>query len=173
MRLVTFFLISVTYLDLSNAQSNNGFDDFFKKTLTWDDTKKADDISDFLRNSLILAPFVTSFFVNDPKDAALKAGGTLLFNTLLVKGIKELTQRERPDGSDKLDFPSGHAATAMAAATLTCSMAKKSCPIVYTTAVAVGALRVMANKHHATSVIFGWGIGHTNGVLIPSFIASW
>lgn len=164
------FLILLFSLNLS---ADNNFDNFFKETLTWKDTEKARDVSDVLRNTLLVAPFVTSFFTDDPKRSALQTGGTILFTGLLTRGLKHFTHRQRPDGSDYKDFPSGHASSAMVGATLMCGMVKETCIPGYVAAVATGLLRVMGNRHHMTSVIFGLGIGHANGLWIPQLTASW
>lgn len=156
-----------------NLMADNNFDNFFKETLTWKDTEKADDISDVLRNGLLVAPFITSFFTEDPKKSALQTGGILLFTGLLTRGLKHVTHRERPDKSDYKDFPSGHASSAMVGATLSCGMVKETCIPAYVAAISTGLLRVMANRHHMTSVIFGLGIGHANGLWLPQLTATW
>ena len=156
-----------------NAQSGNGFDDFFKETLTWKDTEKAGDVSDVLRNGLLVAPFVTSFFTEDTKKRSLQTGGIILFTGLLTRGLKHVTHRQRPDKSDYKDFPSGHASSAMVGATLSCGMIKEMCIPAYVAAISTGLLRVMANRHHMSSVIFGLGIGHANGLWLPQLTASW
>ena len=79
--------------------------------------------------------------------------------TVLKKVIKE----ERPDGSDKQSFPSGHATMAFAAARSIDKEFRKDCiwiPIAgYAAATAIGVERVVNDKHHWYDVVAGAAIG--------------
>lgn len=79
--------------------------------------------------------------------------------TVLKKVIKE----ERPDGSDKQSFPSGHATMAFAAARSIDKEFRKDCiwiPLAsYAAATAIGVERVVNDKHHWYDVLAGAAIG--------------
>jgi membrane-associated phospholipid phosphatase len=77
--------------------------------------------------------------------------------------LKKITAVPRPDSGQPTSFPSGHTAEAFAAATF---MAKEYgdqsiwYPIgAYTLATGIGAMRVLNNRHWATDVLAGAGIG--------------
>ena len=82
---------------------------------------------------------------------------------LSVKFLKKQTHRLRPDGSDHLAFPSGHTATAFAAAEFMNQEYKDISPwygvAAYTMASATGTLRMMNNKHWLSDVVMGAGVG--------------
>ena len=79
--------------------------------------------------------------------------------TVLKKAIKE----ERPDGSDKESFPSGHATMAFAAARSIDKEFRRDCiwiPIAgYAAATAVGIERIANKHHHWYDVVAGAAIG--------------
>jgi membrane-associated phospholipid phosphatase len=81
----------------------------------------------------------------------------------LTFSFKSLTEVNRPDGSNKYSFPSGHTAQAFATATF---MAKeygdKSIWYsigAYGMATTVGAMRILNNRHWVSDVFAGAGIG--------------
>ncbi|MBL3655959.1 phosphatase PAP2 family protein [Fulvivirga sediminis] len=91
----------------------------------------------------------------------------LLKSELIMMAIvfpsKELTHHQRPDGSNHQSFPSGHTAQAFAAATFLHKEYGHLSPlysiVAYASATAVGALRVMNNKHYTSDVLVGAGVG--------------
>ncbi|MBK0382834.1 phosphatase PAP2 family protein [Pedobacter sp. SD-b] len=122
-------------------------------------------------NYLQFSPAVATF--------ALKAAGVKSQNdffgsirvysisTVLMAGtvlaVKKLTGELRPDGSANNSFPSGHTATAFAAAEFMHQEFKKSSPILsysgYLAAAATGTLRMYNNRHYLGDVIAGAGVG--------------
>jgi hypothetical protein len=90
----------------------------------------------------------------------IKAEAIMFVSTSL---LKRSTHKIRPDGSDDHSFPSGHSAQAfLAAAMIQKEFGSKSIwyPIAaYTVATSVGALRIFNNKHYASDVLIGAGIG--------------
>jgi membrane-associated phospholipid phosphatase len=78
----------------------------------------------------------------------------------MVQVLKYTVQRERPDGSNTLSFPSGHSASMFATATVLQRYYgwKVGVPA-YALGSYVGLARMAWNKHHATDVVMGAGIG--------------
>lgn len=81
----------------------------------------------------------------------------------LVSTLKRTTQVERPDGSNKHSFPSGHTATAFMTATMLTKEYGHKSPWVgigaYSVASAMGLMRIADNKHWLSDVLAGAGIG--------------
>lgn len=94
--------------------------------------------------------------------AALYALGNVLGGGITY-GLKEITARERPDGSSLQSFPSGHAATAFVAAEfLRQEYGDKSVWYGvggYTMAAVISVSRVLNNKHRVSDIVAGAGIG--------------
>lgn len=96
-------------------------------------------------------------------NQAIMFWGANALNGLITKRIKHNTHVLRPDGSDKLSFPSAHTSSAFVAAEMLHQEFKEQSPWIsiagYTLASTVGALRVMNNKHWLSDVMAGAGIG--------------
>jgi hypothetical protein len=87
-----------------------------------------------------------------------------IVTTALVQPIKYATQRERPDGSDALSFPSGHAAITFAGATvLERHVGWRNSLLAYAVATYVAASRLHDNKHYLSDVVFGAAVGTIAG----------
>lgn len=83
---------------------------------------------------------------------------------MLVEPIKYATQRTRPDRSDDLSFPSGHAAITFAGATvLERHLGWKKSAIAYIVAAYVASARMHDNVHYLSDVIFGSALGTIAG----------
>ena len=79
---------------------------------------------------------------------------------LWVQALKFTVQRERPDGSNDLSFPSGHAAGGFAAAAvLSRHYGWKAAIPAYIGATYIAASRVHDNKHYLSDVTFGAAMG--------------
>ena len=89
------------------------------------------------------------------------------FSALLMGGVvntlKQTTNVERPDGSNKHSFPSGHTATAFMTATMFTKEYGHKSPWAgvgaYSVATATGLMRMANNKHWLSDVLTGAGIG--------------
>ena len=87
-----------------------------------------------------------------------------LITQSMVQAAKFTVQRQRPDGSNSLSFPSGHTASAFATATvLQRNMGWKVGIPAYAFASAVGASRMASSKHYLSDVLVGAGIGIAAG----------
>jgi hypothetical protein len=102
-------------------------------------------------------------------DARLKGLGGDLVRAQIVSGsvtllIKYATHRERPDGSDQLSLPSGHASVAFATATVFQRRygVKVGAPA-YLVATWIAASRLNENKHFLSDVVLGASIGIAAG----------
>lgn len=96
----------------------------------------------------------------------------LLANTatvVVVEIAKRIAKRERPDLSDNLSFPSGHSAVAFTNATLLYYEYKDSnfwyASSGFLFAGATAAFRIANDKHYASDVLTGAGIGLASGII--------
>ena len=78
----------------------------------------------------------------------------------MVQAVKFTVRRERPDGSNKQSFPSGHSASSFATASILHSYFgwKVGLPA-YALGSYVGLARMSWNRHHVTDVVMGAGFG--------------
>lgn len=81
----------------------------------------------------------------------------------VINTLKTTTHVERPDGSNKHSFPSGHTATAFMTATMLSKEYGYLSPWVsvgaYSMATATGLMRMANNKHWLSDVMVGAGVG--------------
>ncbi len=92
------------------------------------------------------------------------AAMTYGIEALLVNGIKYTSREQRPDGTSRNSWPSGHTATAFAGATILhkeYGLTRSPWYSVagYGVATATGVLRVLNNRHWVSDVFSGAGIG--------------
>ncbi len=134
----------------------------------------AENASDQLRN-LAAGSYLLTALVVPSDSAAHRASGlavglsTLALERGTVAGLKSLTSRTRPDGSDDASFPSGHTSMATATATMAVSnldyvdapawLLRTSQIGLYGIAGATGWARVEAEKHYPSDVLAGYAIG--------------
>ncbi|MDB5234082.1 MAG: hypothetical protein JWR44_1075 [Hymenobacter sp.] len=85
----------------------------------------------------------------------------IMLSTVYI--VKTLTSIERPDGSDRLSFPSGHTAQAFLAASIVHTEFRDKSQWygigAYTLATSVAAFRMINNKHWQSDVVAGAGVG--------------
>jgi len=87
-----------------------------------------------------------------------------ILTEFLVQPLKLATHRERPDGSNHMSFPSGHAAVTFAAATvIERHLGWKNSVLGYMIASYVAASRLHDNRHYLSDVIFGAAVGSIAG----------
>jgi membrane-associated phospholipid phosphatase len=91
------------------------------------------------------------------------AQGTVI-NEALVQGLKVAIGRTRPDGSDNMSFPSGHAATSFMIATVVQRYYGRTAGIIsYSAAAFITLSRVRENKHWASDLTAGATLGYIVG----------
>jgi membrane-associated phospholipid phosphatase len=77
-----------------------------------------------------------------------------------VQTVKHTVRRERPDGTNRAAFPSGHSASAFATATvLQRHYGWKVGVPAYGLGSYIALARMAWNRHHATDVVMGAGFG--------------
>ncbi|GGG29129.1 hypothetical protein GCM10011378_02240 [Hymenobacter glacieicola] len=124
-----------------------------------------------LDDILILAPYAELGLValsgvesrNDRINVGLVVLKSELIMLTTVFAVKHLSRETRPDGSDKLSFPSGHTAQAFLAASIVHNEFRDKSQWygigAYTLATSVAALRMINNKHWQSDVVAGAGFG--------------
>jgi membrane-associated phospholipid phosphatase len=85
---------------------------------------------------------------------------TQVLSLVLTYGLKYAVSRERPDGSSNDSFPSGHAATTFASATvLARHLGSNATWPALVIASFVSMSRVNQHRHYLSDVVFGAGLG--------------
>ncbi|HMI08413.1 MAG TPA: phosphatase PAP2 family protein [Flavobacterium sp.] len=109
---------------------------------------------------------------NNLKDRTIIMATSYLIMSSTVLGLKSITKVERPDGSSKNSFPSGHTATAFAGAEFMWQEYKDQSIWYgisgYAVATGTGLFRMYNNRHWLTDVAAGAGIG-----IMSTKIAYW
>jgi hypothetical protein len=87
----------------------------------------------------------------------------IIVNAVYASALKITVRRERPDGSNNLSFPSGHASNAFAMAAVVARHYPKLAIPVCGAAAYIAVSRMAANKHYLSDIVagggLGWGIG--------------
>ena len=100
---------------------------------------------------------------HDWKDLAYLEAGSALLAFTISTGVKHSLDVERPYGNVYNSFPSGHTVTAFVGAEMLRREYGRDYPIVaiagYTVATSVGLLRIYNNRHWASDVLAGAGVG--------------
>jgi membrane-associated phospholipid phosphatase len=114
----------------------------------------------------LLAVSATVYIIGRAKDEpkVSHVGMDLIRAVAIAEGITQIlkysTRRERPDGSGKTSFPSGHAADTFAFATaLERHLGWRYAVPGYIFASYVAASRLPANRHWLSDVVFGSAVG--------------
>jgi len=113
-----------------------------------------------------IAVYAWGRFKDEPKVSHL--GMDLLqaqiLGEILFNPIKLATQRERPNGSDHLSFPSGHATITFATATvIERHLGWRKALFAYFIASYVAASRLHDDEHWLSDVVFGAAVGTISG----------
>ena len=87
-----------------------------------------------------------------------------IMSEILVEPLKLIVRRERPDGSNRQSFPSGHAAVTFATATvIERHLGWRKSVFGYAIASYVAMSRIHDNRHYLSDVIFGAAVGTIAG----------
>ena len=102
----------------------------------------------------------SSFSGNYRKEQIKYAMSSFVANGIITYGLKFLTMRNRPDGSNKRSFPSGHTSNSFLGATIIQNVYGRDIGIpAYLLASITGLSRINDNKHYLSDVIFGAALG--------------
>jgi len=148
-------------------KQNESIQQFFRKPEGAEQNPPASErTADFTQFAPIVIVYGLNFAGNRGEHKLLKSTSMLLQSEALmiamVRPLKYFTSELRPDGGSH-SFPSGHTAQAFLAATfLHKELGQKSVwysVAGYTMATAVGTCRMISNRHWASDVLVGAGLG--------------
>lgn len=97
------------------------------------------------------------------RAASYDLSQAFIVNGVYTNLLKLAVRRERPDGSNRASFPSGHASNAFAISTAFAKHYPKLRVPLYGFATFVAVSRMAANKHHLSDVVAGSGLGAVIG----------
>lgn len=94
------------------------------------------------------------------RAASYDLGQAMLVTQAYATGLKMTVGRTRPDGSNRLSFPSGHTASAFTFATIADHYyGRRAGAAAYAAAGLIGLSRMERNKHHVSDVLAGAALG--------------
>ena len=154
--------LGVTSLLLYNASSKNAQSTIYKNNFSNFSTK-LDDILQYTPAVLNVGLGLSGL---EAKNTRQDRGKIFILGTVIyvatTQGLKYAVDETRPNGTEH-SFPSGHAATAFFGATLLAKEYGQNYPWIavggYTLAGTTAILRMANNKHWASDVLMGAGIG--------------
>lgn len=167
--LISYGIIGIESDDLKffNAEIKEEINEHIDEKFT------IDDISQY-------APFLSVYCINalgikgkhNFKDRTIILGTSYLIMGSTTYALKKITKVERPDGSSKTSFPSGHTATAFMGAEFLYQEYKDVSIWYgitgYLVAAGTGFFRMYNDRHWLTDVVTGAGIG-----ILSTKIAYW
>lgn len=144
--------------------------DSYRYTIKSKRDKNYPDFETHLDDYIQYAPLAATYLIglvteskNDFINKTIILAKAEILGAVIVHAFKRTTGVERPDGSNKHSFPSGHTAGSFVAATfMHKELGHKSIlysVAAYSVATSVGVLRVMNDKHWVSDVLVGAGVG--------------
>ena len=144
-----------------SSMDNNISDYLTSKYPLSGSAETARNISDWGKHSL-KASMLISGLIYDPVAVPFQELGSRA-TSRIVSHVKHTSLRTRPDGSDRLSFPSGHATGASYRAHSTIQNLNGRYPHLETAiqAVAIGTayFRVESGRHYPSDVLIGYALG--------------
>ena len=127
----------------------------------------ANHADDYLRYVPAAAVYALNLAGIKGKHRVIDQTGLYVLSMAIMGGstsiVKRVVDRKRPDGADNYSFPSGHTASAFAAAEFLNQEYRDISPWIgyagYTVATATGVLRLYNNRHWVSDVVAGAGFG--------------
>ena len=158
---ITYGFVSLKNKGLQNLNNNT------KTEITEDHKTPVTKIDNYLQYSPAIAVYGLNALgvkgKNNFRDRTIIYGLSTIISSAIILPLKKITKEQRPDGSGFNSFPSGHTATAFAAAEFMRQEYKDVSPWYaiagYTAATAIGILRLYNNKHWVGDVVAGAGVG--------------
>lgn len=158
---ITYGIIGIESDGLQNV------DHGLRNQIQQPDVRFRTSFDNYLQFSPALAAFTLKAAGIKGKNNTLHSSRIYLTSTLLMAGTVSILKHSvgslRPDGSAYNSFPSGHTATAFAAAEFLHQEFKDSNLLIsysgYLAASTTGALRMSNDKHYLSDVLAGAGIG--------------
>ncbi|MCF6402833.1 phosphatase PAP2 family protein [Chitinophaga filiformis] len=160
----TFIVYGAASLSVNSLK---GVNNHFKEEIYLEGNRRVYDFDNYLQ-------YAPAFLVYGLNAAGIKGKNNFLDRTAIyamaniimgstVMATKHLTHEKRPDGSNYLSFPSGHTATAFAAAEFMMREYKDVSiwygVAGYAMAAATGYLRMSNNRHWLGDIVAGAGVG--------------
>ena len=101
-----------------------------------------------------------------PRAATYDLSQAIIVNQVWTQALKLAIRRERPDASNRVSFPSGHASNAFTAATVIVRHYPRLAVPGFGLATYISVSRMAANKHHFSDIVAGAGFGYGVGRLV-------
>jgi membrane-associated phospholipid phosphatase len=116
--------------------------------------------------------YLVGTLTDDPKlaETGKKTLAALVGAQALIQPLKYATHRRRPDGSNHLSFPSGHAgAVSSMIPSVYADYGLVPAMGVAASAAFIGATALYGNAHHLSDVLAGYAIGVGWGLLVETY----
>ncbi|HEY7840351.1 MAG TPA: phosphatase PAP2 family protein [Gammaproteobacteria bacterium] len=124
---------------------------------------------DVLMYALPMAAFGATFAMEDDREGSIQFLKSFGAAELVMQGLKEITDKRRPDGDCCRSFPSGHTSRAFAsAAFIHRRYGLRHAIIPYVAAGFTGVSRIHAERHFVEDVVAGAAIGIASAFLLAS-----
>ena len=101
-----------------------------------------------------------------PRASTYDLSQAIIVNQVWTQALKLIISRERPDASNQVSFPSGHASNAFAAAAVIVRHYPRLAVPGFGLATFISVSRMAANKHHFSDIVAGAGFGYGVGRLV-------